>query len=607
MIEKWILKLIPRIKSFVEQARRFKIKSNILAITGGYFACVLIIQIVSGVININYSSKYNKNQEVLDTSLSVNQAAINIRNELEDLSRLLDTVYEESNINFEKDGINHVDDEISELDTVTNLIFKLREDISGMSIYGPEGSMISYINSYSPYYFLSGMKSRYDELLAHKKDGVMLSRSEYDTLGQSMLSIKFYFPKESEQDYAIIALEKNWEANRALFHELGLLENGSVVLVNDVREILMSFRKENAIGDEDLIRRGKFTGDLVSTSGMLEMEVHGEDKYIFYDKSVGSGCTLFYVASSDLFSNQGYGEHYVILISSLLLLISTIVAVILFIEKIYRPITNVESALHAIVSGETDIKLKNIQQSSDKYPMYDDLNSLVIKLKQLIDSEYTAGIMKKQAEIDALQSQINPHFLYNTLESIRGQAIVQGVSEIEKMVKALADIFRYSITNKNAMVTLEEELKNIDNYLEIQQFRFNNKFIVIKELEADTLDCLIPKLIIQPLVENTIIHGLETKPGKGTIKIRSESTTDSIIITVEDDGEGIDHQTLEKINAFLAGDTNVNGEGNPQVGLGLNNINQRIKLIFGDSYGLHVYSIKNISTTIELRIPKTSR
>ena len=153
--------------------------------------------------------------------------------------------------------------------------------------------------------------------------------------------------------------------------------------------------------------------------------------------------------------------------------------------------------------------------------MYDNLNSLIIRLKQLIDSEYTAGIMKNKPG-DALQSQINPHFLYNTLESIRGQAIVQGVSGIEKMVKAMADIFRYSITNKNAMVTLEEEIKNIDNYLNIQQFRFNNKFIVIKELEEDTLSCLIPKLTLQPLVENTIIHGLETKPGKGTIKISSD-------------------------------------------------------------------------------------
>ena len=139
-----------------------------------------------------------------------------------------------------------------------------------------------------------------------------------------------------------------------------------------------------------------------------------------------------------------------------------------------------KDALHAIVSGETDLKLAKVKQGNELYPLYNDYKFPEGRLKQLIDSEYTAGIMKKQAEIDALQSQINPHFLYNTLESIRGQAIVEEVEGIGKMVKALADIFRYSITNKNAMVKLEEELKNIDNYLNIQQFRFNNKFIVIK-------------------------------------------------------------------------------------------------------------------------------
>jgi len=607
MVEKLFVKWIPRIKAFIKQANEFRIKSNMVAIIGGYFICVLIILIVCGVININYSLQYHKEQKILAVTRSVNQAAISIRKELESIYKMSDTLYEESDLIIKRNSTKNLDDINNELDTITKPVFKLRKDISGMSIHGPEDYMFSLANLYSPYYFLSGTKSRYDELIAQKKDDVMLIRSENDMLGQSMLAVKFYLTGVLEPKYTIIALEKNWEANRELFKELGLAENGSIVLTNDVREILMFFRKENAIGDEDLIRRGKFTGDLMKTSGMLETQAHGEDKYIFYDRSVGSGCTLFYVADSNLFLHQEHGEYYVIILASLLLLLITFVVIILFIKYIYRPITNVESALHAIVNGETDLKLKNIQEKSEKHPMYDNLNSLIIRLKQLIDSEYTAGIMKKQAEIDALQSQINPHFLYNTLESIRGQAIVQGVSGIEKMVKAMADIFRYSITNKNAMVTLEEEIKNIDNYLNIQQFRFNNKFIVIKELEEDTLSCLIPKLTLQPLVENTIIHGLEIKPGKGTIKISSELTIDSIIIRVEDDGVGIDQQTLELINTSLAGNTGVRHEDSSRIGLGLNNINQRIKLIFGDRYGLHVYSMKDICTIIELRVPKTSR
>jgi two-component system sensor histidine kinase YesM len=155
------------------------------------------------------------------------------------------------------------------------------------------------------------------------------------------------------------------------------------------------------------------------------------------------------------------------------------------------------------------------------------------------------------------------------------------------------------------MVTLEEELKNVDNYLNIQQFRFNNKFIVIRDIEEDTKKCLIPKLIIQPLVENAIIHGLETKEGKGTIRIKTRSTVNSMIINIEDDGKGIDRETLDIINECLTNGVNVKNTKNLHVGLGLININERIRLIFGDNYGITIYSINNFGTNIELRILKT--
>jgi two-component system sensor histidine kinase YesM len=154
-------------------------------------------------------------------------------------------------------------------------------------------------------------------------------------------------------------------------------------------------------------------------------------------------------------------------------------------------------------------------------------------------------------------------------------------------------------------VMLEEELKNVDNYLNIQQFRFNNKFIVIRDIEEDTKKCLIPKLIIQPLVENAIIHGLETKEGKGTIRIKTRSTVNSMIINIEDDGKGIDRETLDIINECLTNGVNVKNTKNLHVGLGLININERIRLIFGDNYGITIYSINNFGTNIELRILKT--
>ncbi len=615
MVEKWVAKLLFRIKSYFKQAKNLRIRANIIAIVGIYFACILLTQIFYGVINVNYTRDSNTKKDMQTVSRYINQAALNIRSEMERIGKMSKMVYDESYYYFkEKDGYSEYGSDSSELNTIIDMIFKINEDISGVSIYRPKGGMISYTNPYGPYYYVSGTKSQYFELKDLIKDTdkrSFLQRSKGDNLGQCMLSINFYQPDSSADEYAIVELEKNWAAQKKYYEDLGLLSNGTIVLINDMGDILMSFRNENAIGDENLVRSEKFSGKLEDESGIsfgsFEMEAYGEKKYVFYDRNTGSGCTLLYIAGSRFFGGDMQGIYYVILVSALFLITINIVIVILFNKRVYRPIVNVEEALHAIVSGDTNLKLTKLKQGNELYPVYNDLNSLILRLKQLIDSEYTAGIMKKQAEIDALQSQINPHFLYNTLESIRGQAIVEEVEGIGKMVKALADIFRYSITNKNAMVKLEEELKNIDNYLNIQQFRFDNKFIVIKDIEEDTKNCLIPKLVIQPIVENAIVHGLETKPGKGTIRIKSLSTTDSVIISVEDDGEGMDKETLEAINESLARGVSLKKTEDIKVGLGLININERIKLIFDSNFGLKIYSVKQMGTKVELRIPKTSK
>jgi len=608
MIEKWAAKLVLRVKTFFRQAKNFKIKMNIIKIVGIYFVCILLTQVCYGVINVSYIRESNNKRDIQTVSHFINQAALNIRAELERIGEMSKMVYDESYYYFkEKDSYSEYGSDSSELNTIIDMIFKLNDDISGVSIYRPKGGMISYTNPYGPYYYVSGTKSRYSELIALKEKGSVLERSKGDNLGQCMLSINFYQPDPSVNEYAIIVLEKNWAEQKSYYEDLGLLSNGSIVLINEAGEILMSFRNVNAIGDEALVRSGKFNGELTGVSGSFKTEAYGETKYVFYDRNTGSGCTLLYIAGNKFFGEDMQEIYYVILISALFLIIINVLIVILFNKHVYRPIVNVEGALHAIVSGDTNLEFTQIKQENELYPVYNDLNSLIVRLKQLIDSEYTAGIMKKQAEIDALQSQINPHFLYNTLESIRGQAIAEEVEGIARMVKALADIFRYSITNKNAMVKLEEELKNIDNYLNIQQFRFDNKFIVIKDIEEDTKDCLIPKLIIQPIVENAIIHGLETKPGKGVIKIKSCSTTDSVIISVEDDGEGMEKETLDAINESLAHGVCLKKAEDIKVGLGLININERIKLIFDSNYGLKIYSVKQVGTKVELRIPKTPK
>ncbi len=220
---------------------------------------------------------------------------------------------------------------------------------------------------------------------------------------------------------------------------------------------------------------------------------------------------------------------------------------------------------------------------------------------------YTAAIAKKQAEFDALQSQINPHFLYNTLDAIRGQALIDKVPLIADMTEALAVLFRYSISQKGSMVSLRDEMRNVDKYLMIQQFRFYNKFHIVKELEDETLyDCMVPKLILQPLVENAIYHGLETKKEGGEIRIHIYSTQNRLVIRICDNGLGIPAIRLKEINEALSYSLDreiLENQSIRHTGIALVNVNQRIKLLMGNSFGIFLYSTPNYGTDVEVLLP----
>lgn len=230
-------------------------------------------------------------------------------------------------------------------------------------------------------------------------------------------------------------------------------------------------------------------------------------------------------------------------------------------------------------------------------------SELVEEQMKSVDREYKTEVLRQQAELMSLQSQINPHFLYNTLDSIRGFAIKNDVPQIANMTEALSKLFRRMIAKDGMMITLAEEFQSVDNYMVIQQFRFANKFEYKTDVSDSSLLCLqVPNLIIQPIVENAIIHGLEKKETKGHIDIYAYATQNRLVITVGDDGVGVLPERLASINSLLLGDDLPNMK-EEKVGIALRNINQRIKLRFGDNYGINLMSTQGISTTVEIILP----
>lgn len=218
------------------------------------------------------------------------------------------------------------------------------------------------------------------------------------------------------------------------------------------------------------------------------------------------------------------------------------------------------------------------------------------------NTDYEKEVLLKQADLQALQSQINPHFLYNTLECIRGMALMEGKENIADIALSLSRFFRYSISGKSDVVSLRDEVENCRTYTRIQNYRFQNRFVLKVEEDQSVTNAMVPKLILQPIVENAILHGLQNILQGGVIEIRVEPVGDNIRIIISDNGSGMTPEKLEDLSRNI-----LNGgqqaADHHHAGIAMYNVDRRLKLMFGPEYGLSVFSCEGMGTDVELRIP----
>ncbi|MBW5449416.1 HAMP domain-containing protein [Cohnella sp. CFH 77786] len=232
-------------------------------------------------------------------------------------------------------------------------------------------------------------------------------------------------------------------------------------------------------------------------------------------------------------------------------------------------------------------------------------NKMVSNINQLIDEVYTQEIVRMTTEIKALQAQIHPHFLYNTLEAFYWSLIQKGEDELASKVLSLSNLFRYVIKQEKSgahLVSLETEMSHVSSYLEIMGMRMGSRLGWQLTTEPATASLLIPKLLIQPIVENAILHGIEPNIGPGCVTVRSRLDEDgrTLIIAVEDTGTGLVEEEVEAINDKLQ-------KGEPlaskRTGIGLHNISRLIRIYYGDSFGVSLRSKLGRGTLVELRLP----
>ncbi|MCD8014757.1 MAG: sensor histidine kinase [Lachnospiraceae bacterium] len=214
-------------------------------------------------------------------------------------------------------------------------------------------------------------------------------------------------------------------------------------------------------------------------------------------------------------------------------------------------------------------------------------------------------LLRKRMELSTLQEQINPHFLYNTLDSIRSRALMDGQTEIAQMTEILSRFFRYCISNSDRLVRVREELNHIQDYYYIQKYRFEDKLDMRIEVETDEIyDYYLPKMTLQPLVENAMIHGLEKSAKKGRIDLHIFLANERLVILVADNGVGMNPEQLASLNERMSGQMYEAGrKGSRHSGIALNNVNARLKLTFGEGSGIHYRSMEGEGTDAVVTMP----
>ncbi|MDU0330806.1 MULTISPECIES: sensor histidine kinase [Paenibacillus] len=306
--------------------------------------------------------------------------------------------------------------------------------------------------------------------------------------------------------------------------------------------------------------------------------------------------TYLYMPKKELSAEGNLLRHNLYLLATLMLIFLAIVSILLS-TVITHPLKKLMRNILLVEKGQFD-QVQEIRSHDEIGHLSTRFQRMSHELKRLVERIQQEEKDKATAEIRALQSQINPHFLYNTLGSVKWIASMQQANKIVEMTDALIEMLFYAARSEDALVTVRQELDNLRNYMIIQKVRYYNRIRLEIQADEDTLDERIPKLILQPLVENAIFHGLAWKEESGTITINVERSGNDISITIQDNGVGMDDETLHSLTDSLA-----YAEKGEAQNIGLYNVMRRLKLHYGENHGFELKSKWGEGTTIRMVLP----
>lgn len=409
-------------------------------------------------------------------------------------------------------------------------------------------------------------------------------KSSYDR------SLSIVRPLERYAQYAtygkILRIDIDISSVTSMMEELGMFDN--FVLVDSDHRIIASANTYSEFGEYDIFSEKDLKEGIVvlkQTLNDVPLSLYG-----YYNSKI----------ISDEFSKMRLKTVFVIITSIMISLFS----ILLIASNITKRTKQVVNQSKQIAKGNFIQTYKNIGGNDEIEILADSMNQMSIKLKTLIEEKYNTRVLKAQLEQEttqamllALQSQVNPHFLYNALESIRLKAIVKGETETAKMILYMSRMFRRVINWSDDIITLQKEISFLEEYLSIQKYRFDDEFEYVIQVEERALNCMLPKFAVQPLVENACVHGVESISGSRLVEIYALLQGGRIVISVRDNGSGISDDILNNLKEIP------NSRSKPIESVGLYNVYQRLVLYYGKEFTFDIKSELGQGTEFSITIP----
>ncbi len=577
-------------KPLLALINQLKMKSIQFIITASFTLVTILVMLFVGVMLYSKFSETAEENAILNTQQLIDQVHYNLDDYLASMTGLFELVDAKIH-NSQSFPDNNLMEQLE-------MILETREDIVSMAVFTRQGELTAVVPQAELRRNTRLTEQSWFQAALKDPNHISFSLPHIENLftGQYTwvvsMSRGVTITRDREKIDAVLLVDVNFKKLDTLFQRVSLGKKGYVYIIDLAGNIV--YHPQQPLIYAGLKNENR-TIALQNSYGSYVDESNGENRLITIKTVDSLGWKIVGVSYMDEIATtqqeiSGFMFWLLIFVIVIVLFILTYIS-----AKISRPIKQLERSMEKVEGGDFTVNL-SVTGSHEVEQLSRRFNLMVVRVRNLMDQVIREQELKRKNELEVLQAQINPHFLYNTLNSVVRMVGIGKNEDVITMITSLSRLFRISLSRGKNIITVQDELEHVRHYLIIQKMRYKNKFEYEIQAQEETLSCQTPKLILQPIIENAIYHGIEKMADPGMILITVEMIAGKLLFQIRDNGLGMP----EHVRSNILSGRYKSEDGS---GVGIRNVHERIRLFFGQEYGLEIESELESGTTVKIWIP----